>query len=104
MGSDEESDRTPAEWYADPFGRHDQRWWDGARWSEKVRDDDTTGIDPPGIDEAPHTPGEVEPAPPIQDAPLPLKPPSEATQIALLVGTLVLVGLIVLIIALALTG
>ena len=104
MGTEEAADQPRAAWYADPFGRHEQRWWDGARWGEKVRDGGTAGIDPPGIEEAPHAPGETAPAQPIQDAPLPLRPPSEATQIALLVGTLVLVGLVVLILVLALTG
>jgi len=25
-------------WYPDPFGRHETRWWDGAQWTEHVRD------------------------------------------------------------------
>jgi hypothetical protein len=104
MGTDEAADHPPAAWHADPYGRHEQRWWDGARWTEKVREGNMSRIDPPGIEEAPHLPGEAAPADPIEDAPLPLKPPSEATQIALLVGTLVLVGIVVLIIAFAVTG
>lgn len=104
MGTDEPVDQPAAAWHADPFGRHEQRWWDGTRWSEKVRDQGIRAIDPPGIEENPQAPGEAAPADPIKDAPLPLRPPSEATQIALLVGTVVLVGLVILILVLALTG
>jgi hypothetical protein len=28
----------PAEWLPDPTGRHELRYWDGARWSEHVSD------------------------------------------------------------------
>ena len=38
-----------AAWHTDPFGRHEARWWNGAKWTEKVRDGEQTGIDPPGI-------------------------------------------------------
>ncbi len=33
-------------WHPDPYGRHRQRWWDGARWTEHVFDD-VAGTDPP---------------------------------------------------------
>ena len=32
--------------YPDPTGRHRQRYWDGAAWTEHVADDGTTGVDP----------------------------------------------------------
>jgi len=104
MGTDEAAGEPQAAWYADPFGRHEQRWWDGARWTEKVRDSGVSGIDPPGITEAPHGFGETAPAEPIEDAPLPLRPPKAATQIALVVGTFVLISLVVVILFVALTG
>lgn len=104
MGTDQAADQPAENWHADPFGRHEQRWWDGSRWSEKVRDDGLAAIDPPGIDAAPHSRGETEPARPIDDAPLPLRPPAAATQVALAIGTVVLIGLVVAIIVLALTG
>lgn len=28
----------PFGWYPDPSGRHEQRYWDGTRWTEHVRD------------------------------------------------------------------
>jgi hypothetical protein len=36
-------------WYADPFGRHPDRWWDGAQWTQWVRDHagGTRSEDPP---------------------------------------------------------
>ena len=33
-------------WLPDPFGRHQYRWWDGARWTDQVADDGVAGLDP----------------------------------------------------------
>lgn len=33
-------------WHPDPSGRHQLRWWDGARWGAEVCDGQTTGHDP----------------------------------------------------------
>lgn len=32
-------------WYPDPAGRHQARYWDGARWTERVADDGVEGAD-----------------------------------------------------------
>jgi uncharacterized protein YxjI len=37
----------PVGWYADPFGRHELRYYDGARWTEHVSDRGQQTIDPP---------------------------------------------------------
>lgn len=31
--------QTPAGWYADPYRRHQLRWWDGVQWTPQVADD-----------------------------------------------------------------
>lgn len=36
----------PANWYPDPTGRHDQRYWDGDQWTEHVFTDGIQGVDP----------------------------------------------------------
>jgi len=36
----------PAQWYADPTGRHAHRYWDGAQWTPHVADDGRTAYDP----------------------------------------------------------
>nr|WP_242061436.1 DUF2510 domain-containing protein [Microbacterium ureisolvens] len=36
----------PAQWAADPHGRHQHRWWDGARWTEHVSNDGVVTVDP----------------------------------------------------------
>jgi hypothetical protein len=36
----------PAQWYADPSGRHAYRYWDGTRWTSNVADDGRTASDP----------------------------------------------------------
>ncbi len=37
----------PANWYPDPHGRHELRYWDGATWTEHVSDRGVTAIDRP---------------------------------------------------------
>ncbi|HYZ97825.1 MAG TPA: DUF2510 domain-containing protein, partial [Acidimicrobiales bacterium] len=37
----------PAGWYPDPFGRHEVRWWDGARWTEHVASHGRQDVDEP---------------------------------------------------------
>ncbi|MBN2848718.1 MAG: DUF2510 domain-containing protein [Coriobacteriia bacterium] len=37
-----------AGWYADPTGRHEQRYWDGSTWSDSVADGGTSAVDPFG--------------------------------------------------------
>ncbi len=54
-----------ASWHTDPFGRHDVRWWDGTKWTEKVRDGEQPGIDPPVIAVAPQAIPLNKPAAPL---------------------------------------
>jgi hypothetical protein len=37
---------SPAAWHPDPTGRFDQRWWDGALWTEHVMRGDEQTVDP----------------------------------------------------------
>jgi hypothetical protein len=39
----------PAAWYPDPTGRHEQRYWDGSRWTENVSDAGQAGVDGAGV-------------------------------------------------------
>ena len=88
-------------WHADPFGRFQQRWWDGSTWTEKTRSADVAAIDPPGIDVAPAHITETAPARPIDDALLPIARRRIADKLALLAGCLVFLALIaVLVVAL----
>lgn len=36
----------PPGWYPDPLGRHEQRWYDGMRWTDHVGDAGRPGLDP----------------------------------------------------------
>ena len=38
--------QVPAQWAADPSGRHHWRWWDGVRWTEHVADEGRASVDP----------------------------------------------------------
>lgn len=35
-----------ANWYLDPTGRHQERFWDGQRWTQQVRDGRDEAVDP----------------------------------------------------------
>jgi hypothetical protein len=37
----------PADWYKDPAGRYDYRYWDGAKWTEHVSRAGNVHKDPP---------------------------------------------------------
>lgn len=38
----------PAGWHSDPTLRHEQRYWDGAQWTEHVADAGQPSVDPEG--------------------------------------------------------
>jgi uncharacterized protein YxjI len=38
---------TPANWYPDPLGRHEHRYWDGSQWTEHVSSHGRQSVDPP---------------------------------------------------------
>jgi uncharacterized protein YxjI len=38
---------TPANWYPDPFGRHELRYWDGTQWTEHVSSNGKQSVDQP---------------------------------------------------------
>jgi putative membrane protein len=42
-----ESGPIPPDWYADPSGRHQLRYWRDGQWTEHVSDGGTASIDPP---------------------------------------------------------
>lgn len=39
---------TPAGWFPDPLGRHEQRYWDGVQWTEHVASHGRQSVDPVG--------------------------------------------------------
>jgi hypothetical protein len=60
MADDEESsEMSDAGWQADPFGRHELRYWDGSAWTAHVSDAGVTATDEPVP-----SPGGAPPPPP----------------------------------------
>jgi hypothetical protein len=45
MGDDSASGSPKAGWYADPTGRHQYRYWDGAQWTPHVADEGVASVD-----------------------------------------------------------
>ncbi len=45
-----ETTANPANWYPDPWGRHEHRYFDGQNWTEHVADHGRQSVDPPGGD------------------------------------------------------
>jgi uncharacterized protein YxjI len=41
--------QVPADWYADPFGRHERRYWDGGQWTHHVASRGRQEVDLPVI-------------------------------------------------------
>lgn len=41
------TEQAPANWYPDPFGRHEVRYWDGGRWTQHVASRGCQEIDAP---------------------------------------------------------
>lgn len=41
-----DSQQTPANWYPDPMGRHEYRWFDGNQWTESVSSHGKQSVDP----------------------------------------------------------
>lgn len=39
--------QTPPNWYPDPFGRHEVRWWDGVQWTDQVASHGRQATDAP---------------------------------------------------------
>jgi uncharacterized protein YxjI len=37
----------PPNWYPDPYGRHETRWWDGHQWTEHVASNGRQSVDHP---------------------------------------------------------
>jgi hypothetical protein len=37
----------PPQWYPDPSGRHELRYWEGSSWTGHVSDQGVTSLDPP---------------------------------------------------------
>ncbi len=48
----------PADWYPDPGGRHQVRYWDGSRWTDYVTDNGVQTLDP--LPPAPPLPAQRE--------------------------------------------
>lgn len=57
----------PADWYPDPVGRHQYRFYDGANWTDHVADDGRVQLDPLNLAPPPETtlvtPADEAPAP-----------------------------------------
>jgi hypothetical protein len=68
MDAQGKRDAVKADWYDDPTGRHQFRYWDGAGWTGHVADDGKSSVDPiapqtvPAAANAPGTPA-ADPGP-----------------------------------------
>jgi uncharacterized protein YxjI len=55
---------TPAGWFPDPMGRHEQRYWDGVQWTEHVASHGRQSVDPVGgpqnIPTVGHSPDKIQ--------------------------------------------
>jgi len=80
---------TPPSWSSDPYGRHEQRYFDGSSWTEHVSDAGVQGTDPPGGVAAPPRP----PAYPAAGMQPQMAPKKKAKWPWVLLGVFVVFGL-----------
>jgi Protein of unknown function (DUF2510) len=50
VATDPSGTGTAPGWFADPFFKHEQRYWSGSEWTEHVTDAGSPGTDPPPPD------------------------------------------------------
>jgi uncharacterized RDD family membrane protein YckC len=67
----------PPRWAADPTGRHQYRYWDGADWTDQVSDNGAVSTDPPVA--SPQTGTPPFPGGLVASAPAAAAPPAPAT-------------------------
>lgn len=73
----------PAGWHPDPAGRHQLRYWDGARWTEHVSTNGVAAVDPPVQDGGDSAVASVAPANRGPGPSAPAARPSEQSRIPL---------------------
>jgi uncharacterized RDD family membrane protein YckC len=66
--------QNPARWAADPTGRHQYRYWDGAGWTDQVSDNGVVSVDPPVASPTPAPAVPAMPAMPVTPSSSPPPP------------------------------
>jgi uncharacterized protein YxjI len=54
------SEQPAPNWYPDPSGRHEQRYWDGTSWTDRVRDGGTESVAAPTDPPAPRDASRIQ--------------------------------------------
>ena len=90
-------DSPSGNWEPDPYHRHEERWWSGNKWSQKVKSDSEIQIDPPGVVPRPVDQSSVGiPVAPITDVRDSLRTVSPYVPHLLVFGFLLLAGTCIL--------
>lgn len=82
---------TPAAWAADPFRRHEHRYWDGAAWTDHVANRGVASKDP--ITESGQVPTVIR-SQPAQMLPLAAVQPKKKRRWPWVVGTLIVIAMV----------
>ncbi|MCP4303716.1 MAG: DUF2510 domain-containing protein [bacterium] len=103
-----------ADWYTDPTGRYQNRYWDGMKWSDQVSNGGPSATDPNPLDPntaiVPPAPGSVAAT---VSAPKSVAPPAPAVQVSqksggtgfgMILGALVALVAVVLLAVVLLSG
>ncbi len=61
--------QNPPRWAADPTGRHQYRYWDGAAWTDQVSDNGAVSVDPPVASPTPTPTPAADARPDVESAP-----------------------------------
>lgn len=91
----------PADWYADPSGRYQHRYWDGYQWTNQVSSGGPSAIDPnpldPTIASTPPAPGSQ--ASQVTPPQVPAQPAVQVSQSSSGMGFGVILGALIALIA-----
>ena len=100
----------PAEWYSDPSGRYQYRYWDGSQWTNQVSSGGPSAVDPNPLDA---TVINTPPAPGSQAALAQPPAPQPAVQVSqtsggmgmgVIIGALVAVVAVIILVVILMAG
>lgn len=103
----------PADWYSDPSGRYQYRYWDGSQWTNQVSSGGPSAVDPNPLDttviNTPPAPGS-QAAPAQQPEPAAPQPAVQVSQksggmsLGVILGALIALVAVIILVAMLMAG
>jgi hypothetical protein len=103
----------PAEWYSDPSGRYQYRYWDGSQWTNQVSSGGPSAVDPNPLDvtviNTPPAPGSQaalaqQPEPAAPQPAVQVSQKSGGMGLGVILGALVALVVVIILVAMLMAG